>query len=513
MVLRIIIRGEVTINARTSMKKIYAILVILAVAAGFTGCSKDNIVQNNELGAGISEAVVFATTDAVTKTTLSDEYKVLWAAGDCIKFVNSSDKKKTFTFSLKTGEGTTEGVFTGKKIPADGEYTVYYPASYNGSEWPEQSYISSTDISGAPMVATATVSNGVISNLSFTNEGGILRYTLKGSKVIQYINVKSDSPALDVFLDCGDGVALTAEGVMFNITVPSGTYSDATLTLSATDTTIATMTASSLTVTKNKVSLATFEDTAFSFEKAPAPAHPDGALFGKFTINSDGDQVYFSQGNLYAKKNGDSWSWLFYEKQTQYNSIPAVFKPGSPGLGRTASATDAEIDLFTWGYNATNSIDPVGSDYITGHTTDGETFSKGEDWGYVFGGSSSVWRTLTKAEWEYLLEHHSHLKIEVEEVKGLVIAPDDFSGDIYDYFYSYTDNATLAADNLVFLPLAGYRSGSYVGYVGDYGYYWSSSAIDESSAYSVLLGGAYPYTINNNGRNRAISVRLVTRAL
>lgn len=248
----------ITANARKSMKKINSILMILAVAAGFTNCTKVNIVENNKDG-----AVVYATTGEVTKTTLSDDYKVLWSQGDQVKFVKDGDATTKYTFDLESGSGTASGTFTCTETPKEGTYTVYYPASYDGTNWPAQTYVNATDISGAPMTATATVgSDGSISDITFANEGGILRYTVKGTKSIKSINVKSGS-ALDVTLGCGDGVELTAEGTVFNIALPAGTYTDATLTFTATDNTVATMTASEFIVKKNVVSLATFEGLAF----------------------------------------------------------------------------------------------------------------------------------------------------------------------------------------------------------------------------------------------------------
>lgn len=248
------------------MKKINLFLTILAAAAGFTNCTKTDLVVNKETGNG--GTVVYATTDATTKTTLAADYKVLWSTNDKIKFVKDGATTTTYTYTLLSGEETTNGTFTCADTPEDGEYTVYYPASYDGTNWPAQTYAGETDISGALMKATATVSGGSVSDISFKNEGGILRYTVKGSKTIKSINVKSGS-TLDVTLDCGtSGVELTTKGTVFNIALPAGTYSDATLTFTATDYTIAEKTASSFKVTKNMVSLATFEESDLSFDSS-----------------------------------------------------------------------------------------------------------------------------------------------------------------------------------------------------------------------------------------------------
>lgn len=137
------------------------------------------------------------------------------------------------------------------------------------------------------MVATATVSGGKVASMIFDNVGGILRYTVKGDKTIQSITVMGNG--LDMTLDCGDGVALTADGTVFNFALPAGTYTDAKLSFLATDGMIATKTAPEFVVSKNKVSLATFEASALPFNVLSdnAPVGSVGMLFGREAIVVD----------------------------------------------------------------------------------------------------------------------------------------------------------------------------------------------------------------------------------
>ena len=245
-----------------TMKKIYSIVAILALAAGFAGCSEDAVVeapQANAEAKNLVEVVAY-TGEAVTRTALSaagNDFDVLWSAGDKIMI---GDKE----FTLSNGEGTTAAKFTGE-VPADGEYTVYYPSTYRGVTWPDQKYAADNGISGAPMVATATVSGGKIAAMTFENVGGILRYTVKGDKTIKSITVKGNG--IDMTLDCGDGVALTADGTVFNFALPAGTYTDATLTFLATDGMMATKAASEFTLKKSTVTKATFEANDLAFDE------------------------------------------------------------------------------------------------------------------------------------------------------------------------------------------------------------------------------------------------------
>ncbi len=245
------------------MKKIFSLIAILAVAAGFASCSEDAFTEGPAIQANKNGKIEVKAYigNAETRTSLSDKtadgkYNVLWAVGDKI-MIGSKE------YELISGEGTTNATFLGDLPGADGEYEVFYPSTYNGTTWPNQKYTGDADISGAPMVATATVSNGEIAALSFQNVGGILRYTFKGSKTIRSINFKGQG--LDITLNCGSGVALTSEGTVFNIALPEGTYSNATLNVVATDGTMATKTASTFKVGQNKVSLATFEAGDLNF--------------------------------------------------------------------------------------------------------------------------------------------------------------------------------------------------------------------------------------------------------
>ncbi len=247
------------------MNKFFSILAVLVTVAGFTSCTKDNTAEN--IDADNNGTVVYASTVAATKTTLSEDFRVVWSEGDEIKFVKDGDEDVTHIFTLTSGSGSTSGRFLCQDVVHDGTYTVYYPVSYDGTNWPEQKYVSPTDISSVPMKATATVTCGNVSAISFTNEGGILHYTLKRGKDWwdELINVRlwSDSPALDVELDCMStnafsGIEITKEGAVINIAVPEGEYHDATLELEGFIGGAA-LKASKLEVSKNMVYKAAFE--------------------------------------------------------------------------------------------------------------------------------------------------------------------------------------------------------------------------------------------------------------
>lgn len=253
---------------------------------------------------------------------------------------------------------------------------------------------------------------------------------------------------------------------------------------------------------------------------------PDGALSGEFTVSATKKKVYFSKGNLYAKKEGDVWKWHFYDKQHQYSSLWT-------GTSRTAYATDDEIDLFTWGYSASTSLVPNGSNYVYGHTNmndllvyDKSSSEGGDDWGVAYCESNGIkvgtWRTLTGDEWSYLINESDRMindkpcysnavkgvSIEGVTYKGIFVYPDNYDGDVVSN--SMTWNSINAA-GIIFLPAAGFRSsgGTSVGYAGYWGRYCSSSSYS-SSTERVLDFSESNVVTNFTNRSDGHSVRLVT---
>ena len=249
------------------------------------------------------------------------------------------------------------------------------------------------------------------------------------------------------------------------------------------------------------------------------------ALPGKFSVR-DGEgepikQIYFSPGNLYAKKENGSWGWRFYEKQYQDNSYPTT--EGS----RTAQSSDIEIDHFTWGYSESSSLNPVSKSYPSSHLGQYEklfydrSYSVGgDDWGVAYCESNGIpvggWRTLSINEWQYLLNARKmtnggarySLNIEYGGKKGVVLYPDDYIGDELSAGTQYTDADF--PDGCVFLPAAGRRDGAKVDYVGAEGYYWSSSSVYNEMAFAISFFSGRLDVGEEIYRSFGYSVRLAT---
>ncbi len=198
---------------------IVSMMFVGAAVAGLASCTSD-LSPERTVRQGI---FVRATTELGTKTLLSGDdesgYAVLWQSEDEI----SIDGK---TFRLQSGEGTKDGVFqlVSGTAPSDGIYDAYYPASYTGNGWVNQQTYVAGNITGSPMVAEAVVSGSDISDLHFTNAGGILRLTVKGSSDIKVksVVVDADELASAITLTCATPVELNAtSGVQFHIAMPA----------------------------------------------------------------------------------------------------------------------------------------------------------------------------------------------------------------------------------------------------------------------------------------------------
>lgn len=180
----------------------------------------------------------------------------------------------------------------------------------------------------------------------------------------------------------------------------------------------------------------------------------------------------------------------------------------------------------------------------------------------ISNGGGYSWRPMTKDEWEYLLVDRAdtgggstvgeypnalHGRATVAGVKGLLIFPDGITWtnggsncgsdalntamneiaattgvpanlningyDTYDYTISYSayEFVSMAQSGIVFLPAAGFRGGSQIKYVQNYGRYWSSTGdeTDGTKAYDLSFDDGKVQPVVAEGRANGRSVRLV----
>ena len=241
-----------------------------------------------------------------------------------------------------------------------------------------------------------------------------------------------------------------------------------------------------------------------------APAEPEkpepSAGIGTFSVSSD-KQVTFSQGNLQYTQSTNTWA--FAENQWEYIGTDNVtgdsVTSDEYGDYKNGTALADKIDLFDWSTSATNfgvSTSTSSSDY-SGSFVDWGTNKIGND-------APNTWRTLTYDEWDYVVFNRPNADnligvAQVNGVNGLILLPDSWtcpSGVSFkqgfhssygvDYYAAYqtftaAEWSKLEAAGAVFLPAAGYRSGSRVVNVQYYGFYWSATEFDSIDAYYLFF--------------------------
>ena len=143
----------------------------------------------------------------------------------------------------------------------------------------------------------------------------------------------------------------------------------------------------------------------------PQKQAPEGAGDGLFSI-SENKQVYFSQGNLQYQPSSNTWQFArnqydiierndYLQIDENYDGWIDAFAWGTSGNNHGAvcyqpwSNSENDFDFFAYGDSVANLYDHTGQ----------------ADWGYnriLNGGNQTgLWRTLTKDEWEYILDKRS----------------------------------------------------------------------------------------------------------
>ncbi len=433
---------------------------------------------------------------------------------------STGTQQYTITVSASTGGSAHVGSTTG---PTSGTYnqgetcTVYATAAtgYNFVRWTENG-------------------NQVSTNVNYT-------FTVTGNRTL-VANFTQQSYVISVYANPTNGGNVTGNG--------NYTY-EQSCTVTATANNGYTFT----NWTENGEVVSAQENYTFAVTRGrilhanftAQPQVPTGAINGKFTINSSGDKVYFSQGNLQYNKTTQEWSFMDH----QYDMVETQ----GQNVGENY-ANQNVISLFGWG---TSGWDGSGATYYRPWDTDNSNGSlygppgqydltgtyANADWGMdnsISNGGDQVgqWRTLTGGpygEWAYVFDSRPtatgirYAKAQITgtiygTVNGVILFPDDWNTGIYspsNYNHSqqadYSNNSIPASQwnvlqdaGAVFLPTAGFRLGTSVNNVGSIGYYWSVSCYGPNSAWFVDFSSILPGDGSNNLRFYGRSVRLVCPA-
>lgn len=513
------------------MKKV-TLLIALAALVMLAGCKKENDTKGVTLKASIEQ------NKGNGRTSLNPaDGAISWTAGDKI-LVNNGSSNAIFT--LTGGAGTTEGTFT-----YNGEYEF---GTDNVAVYPETATINGNTVSFTlpeeqAFTAAGTFGNGAnpmlgifsdSEDLTFTSLCGGLGISLTGDNVdITGIEIVSNNtndklngafectveePALVATLDNAGtnrimlncATTLTADPQDFFIVLPVGVLAEG-FTLNVYNGGEEPIFTKSTESTELVVALNTVK--TMNTVEVEVNIVPEGAINGLFTINANGDQVYFSKGNLQYIGSATTPYWKFADNQWDYLGTTT---------GQNSDDQNVDRDLFGWGTSGWNSgntyfhpwdinnsdgslYGPTGNSNLTGTNADA-------DWGVYNpisngGNISNQWRTLTETGWNYVFNSRStitgirYAKANVSGVDGLILLPDNWSDSIYSLSCTNQGNSSYLANVIgtlqwnilenagaVFLPAAGGRNGESVYYtsgISEYhscGYYWTATSTDDSGA-------------------------------
>ena len=507
-------------KTKKAMKKITHIGMAALVAMGMLGTScnkaespeietpetqKENIVT-------LTTTVGFATdgTKALTSTgvkTFAEGEKMV------LRYKNTKgDWVKAVSNALEVGDiadGSKSATFTFTLINPDKTKNVdyIYPAAIVNElgNMDEAALFGSQDGTLNKIASTFDYSRKIsawdgenLPSLTLENQLAILAITLKNA------DGSSDITSSITGLTLSDGTKtynVTRGAVAGPIYVAIFPTSDATITVTATDGT--NLYGKSLT----GKTYAASNGYSVSWKMTS----------GKFSV-SDSKKVSFSKGNLQATYDGSNWTWAFAANQWDYIGNAAgntKVTASSPYISENAT-----VDLFGW-VGASSTWTGVNQYGITSSSATNNTNGYGNvaseslksDWGALIG---SGWRTLSMAEWTYLLATRTvnggkgadksyTLNQSVNGKRGMVIYPDNYTGAVYS-----GDNwASFEAAGCVFLPAAGWRDGTTIKHsINDRGYYWSTTPSNATAAKRMFFAGGLELT-GDNSRAYGFSVRLV----
>ena len=226
----------------------------------------------------------------------------------------------------------------------------------------------------------------------------------------------------------------------------------------------------------------------------------EGALYGYFIINEQGDKVIFSKGNLQYQASTNTWRFA----EHQYDFVGDATH-GNVYVGNTkcnnlliSQTYNGWIDLFGWGTNGHNNYYP----YITSTNINDYPPYTGDatyDWGNNpisnGGNQPNIWHTLSFNEWMYISYNRPNARdllgrAYIDGIWGVVILPDDWElptglsfvseedGNINNN-YSLEQWALMEENGALFLPGNNARQGleMYYSNFGE-GRYWAYPTIE-----------------------------------
>lgn len=533
------------------------------------------VTSGGQTGSGsCTVKVVCPPTDVTATVQNTNNVHLNWTAA------NPAESYNVYRNDTLIGQGVTNRNFDDNGL-SSGTYHYRVSAVYQGVESPKSNDASVTIYNSLSVTASAnpvTIPDGGSSTLTATAIGGDGNYTYSWTPSTGLNNTHIQSPTATpsstttytVTVEsngqtASDDVTVNVVKAPTNLTATVQNTNNVHLSWNATTPADSYKVYRDNTMIAQNITATSYDDnnlnwgTTYNYQVSTVylgvespksntaqavipPQVPEGAIPGKFTIDGNGNKVYFSKGNLQYIGSASTPYWKFADNQWDYL--------GDNGQGSTNQNVDR--DLFGWGTSGYNhgavcyqpwSTSEEESDYYAyGNYIYSLYHQTGQaDWGYNSinngGNTINLWRTLSNLEWVYVFDTRSTLsgiryaKAKVNNVNGVILLPDDWSTNYYSLYSTDTPSAsftrntitasqwsTLEQHGAVFLPAAGTRGGTSIGNEGSYGRYWSASRHYEPPHYISNCADCIYFLDTNIGTTGFVynsaggSVRLVCPA-
>lgn len=293
----------------------------------------------------------------------------------------------------------------------------------------------------------------------------------------------------------------------------------------------------------------TLKNPVFAAPGADYAVKNSAGVLKQFSVSST-QKVYFSRANLKCDATYPNQPvWGFHEYQ--YDECPGFYaitsNSGNSGQTAVHITSSNEMDRFSWGFKNPTSVSE--NDWVDGSRN--LNWNDGTDWGCALRNTAygNYWRTLTAAEWQYLLKTRSGKRFlmvtweqphnyDLVTTNGIFIAPDGYNGGSTSGYSQWNKTGwqnvksidrsvanELFEAGCVFLPALGYRQGSYYyeynyhfnpsGYYM-FGNYWTATGVTQQpNSTNTPQAKAFRFTedafdyANSPQRDRGMCVRLV----
>ena len=459
------------------MKKV--LLIIAAALMTMTQCRKQETMPMTPSTNTIKMTV---TAGSGAKTDISTETgAITWSAGD--KLYVSDGTSWLGSLTLVSGADTPQGTFTGSVTGLDDEGAschFFYLGKGNIATTPTGTAAASIPL--ASQDGTLRGENGAMKyhmgygRTDVTVESGEYQgYVLMNTKIaIAHINFTKDSQPYT------GSVTMGGTGVSNTLTVsPDGSFSggdDGGIDIGGTT--------GERYVTLIPTTGTDRVDVSFTGDATGSMTFAKGIHENKFygmsnaievtvkpiefTVDANGTKVKFAPGNLY-------WDGSAFHFEANQWSFASTWNT-------------SHVSHFYW--SATESV-AYAQDYSDESASTSDVFFTNSSSFQVDGETAGTWRTLSKAEWDYLLNTRTNAlslrawkELDGGTHKGLVILPDDTDASVMS---GITSTSHLASSGAVFLPAAGDRFGTVVKFAGSSGRYWFGTPNEGSKIYAYRM--------------------------